>query len=250
MPHETANTLCKKLRQLGEWVELFCLAAPAGGRSAKQKSVGIIHNSRRDPKSLTAGITFKEFRKIGVLKGNKLYRAYLSKGFSTPSGKVEIYSQRLKEWGFNPLPFYYEHPETSGTSPDLGDEYPLVFTSGKCGCYRHSDNRQIYSLRGSHPEPVTFINPETAKKSGIADGDQIYIVTRRGRIRQRAALSSDIDPRVIVVDYGWWFPEDGPTDLYGWKESNINILTDDKPPYNREMGSSNLRGVPCKVYKA
>jgi anaerobic selenocysteine-containing dehydrogenase len=197
-----------------------------------------------------AGISFEEFRKVGVLKGNKHYRAYLSKGFSTPSGKVEIYSQQLKDWGFDPLPIYYEHPETSETSPELGNEYPLVFTSRKLGCYRHTDNRQISSLRGSHPEPVACINPETAKKSGIADGDRIFIVTKRGRIRQRAALSSDIDPRVIVVDYGWWFPEDGPTDLYGWKKANINILTDDKPPYNREMGSSHLRGVPCKISKA
>ena len=71
-----------------------------------------------------------------------------------------------------------------------------------------------------------------------------------GRIRKRAALSSDIGPRVIVVDYGWWFPEHGPTDSYGWKKSNSNMLTDDKPPYNREMGLSHLRGVPCKVCKA
>ena len=71
-----------------------------------------------------------------------------------------------------------------------------------------------------------------------------------GRIRQRAALSSDIDPRVIVLDYGWWFPEHGPTDSYGWKESNMDMLTDDKPPHNRETGSSHLRGVPCKLYKA
>ena len=197
-----------------------------------------------------AGISFEEFRKIGVLQGNKHYRAYLSKGFSTPSGKVELYSQQLKECGFDPLPIYYEHPETPGRSPDLDNEYPLVFTSRKLGCYRHSDNRQILSLRGSYPEPVTSINPETARKSGIAEGDQIYIATRHGRIKQRAALSPDIDPRMIVVDYGWWFPEHGPTDSYGWKESNINMLTDDKPPYNREMGSAHLRGVPCKVYKA
>lgn len=197
-----------------------------------------------------AGITFKEFRKIDVLKGNKLYRTYLSKGFATPSGKVEIYSKQLKEWGFDPLPIYYEHPETAAAFSDPANEYPLVFTSRKLGCYRHTENRQISSLRGSHPEPVTYINPETAKKSSIADGDQIYIVTRRGKIRQRASFSSYIDPRVIAVDYGWWFPEDGPTDLYGWKKSNINILTDDKPPYNREFGSSNLRGVPCKVFKA
>ncbi len=27
------------------------------------------------------------------------------------------------------------------------------------------------------------------------------------------------------------------------------VLTDDKPPYNHEMGSSNLRGILCRVYK-
>jgi len=197
-----------------------------------------------------AGITFKEFRDINVLKGNKQYRTYLFKGFSTPSGKVEIYSQQLKEWGFNPLPIYYEHPEIAEVFSDPATEYPLVFTSRKLGSFRHTENRQISSLRGSHPEPVCYINPVTAKKAGISDGDQIYIVTRRGKITQKAALSSDIDPKVIVVDYGWWFPEDRPTDLYGWEKSNINILTDDKPPYNREFGSSNLRGVPCKVSKA
>jgi hypothetical protein len=31
--------------------------------------------------------------------------------------------------------------------------------------------------------------------------------------------------------------------------SNMNVLTDDKPPYNREMGSTNLRSGLCKVYK-
>ena len=49
MPHRIANTFCKKLHQLGERVEFYCLAALAIGRSAEQKSVGIIHNSRRDP---------------------------------------------------------------------------------------------------------------------------------------------------------------------------------------------------------
>jgi anaerobic selenocysteine-containing dehydrogenase len=163
---------------------------------------------------------------------------------------VEIYSQQLKEWGFDPLPIYYEHPEIAEVFSDRASEYPLVFTSRKLGSLRHTENRQISSLRGSHPEPVCYINTETAQKARIADGNQIYIMTRHGKITQKAFLSSDIDPRVIVVDYGWWFPEDGPTGLYGWEKSNINILTDDKPPYNRELGSSNLRGVPCNLAKA
>ena len=63
-------------------------------------------------------------------------------------------------------------------------------------------------------------------------------------------MTASIDPRIVGVDYGWWFPEKKEvSELYGWAESNVNILTNDKPPFNREMGSSNLRGFLCKVYK-
>ena len=197
-----------------------------------------------------SGISFNEFRKTGPLTGTKLYRSYSSQGFPTPSGKVELYSSQLKEWGFDPLPSYYEPPETPYSEPELAKEYPLVFTSGKRGCYRHSSGRQIASLRGSRPEPVVNIHPQTAAKLGIADKDWVTIETRRGRIKQRAVLSTDIDPGVVDVDYAWWFPEDGPADLYGWAKSNVNILTNDQPPFNRETGASNLRGMMCKVYKA
>ena len=78
----------------------------------------------------------------------------------------------------------------------------------------------------------------------------VFIETKRGRIKQKASLTKGMDPRVVVVDYAWWFPEKGAKDLYGWAEANINILTDGDPPYNREMGSTNLRGIVCKVYKA
>jgi anaerobic selenocysteine-containing dehydrogenase len=94
-----------------------------------------------------------------------------------------------------------------------------------------------------------MIHPETADKLGIKEGDWVYIETMRGRIRQKATLTAGIDPRVVGVDYGWWFPEKGVSELYGWAESNVNILTNDKPPFNREMGSANLRGFLCKVYK-
>ena len=195
------------------------------------------------------GLTFDEFRKVGVISGAKQYRLYKKNGFHTRSGKVELYSSQLKERGFEPLPTYSELPETPYSDPELGKEYPLIFTSWKSAPYRHSGGRQIASLRGTHPEPVTHINPETAKRLGIRDGDWVYIETKRGRIKQRANLSTDIDPRVVGVDYAWWFPEKGSSSLYSWAESNINILTDDKPPFSREMGSSNLRSILCKVYK-
>jgi len=195
------------------------------------------------------GLTFNEFRKAGVILGSKQYRSYESNGFETPSQKVELYSSRLKEWDYDPLPVYHELPETPFSNVELAKEYPLILTSCKWAPYRHSGGKQIASLRGSSPDPVVRIHPTTAEKLSIKEGDWAYIETRRGRIKQKAALSSDIDPRVVWVDYGWWFPEKEASDLYGWAESNMNILTDNKPPYNREMGSTNLRGILCRVYK-
>ncbi len=195
------------------------------------------------------GLTFDEFRKVGVLTQSKEYCLYKKNGFSTPSGKVELYSKTLKEKGFDPLPTYRLIPETPDSDRDLAKEYPFIFASWKSSPYRHSGGRQIASLRGSYPDPLTIIHPQPAQGLGIEEGDWVYIETKRGRIKQKAHVSEEIDPRVIGIDYGWWFPEKGILNLYDWKKSNINILTDDEPPFNHEMGSSNLRGILCKVYK-
>jgi anaerobic selenocysteine-containing dehydrogenase len=197
-----------------------------------------------------AGITFEEFRKIGMLVGKREYRKHEKNGFSTPSKKIELYSETLKGWGFDPLPTYREIQETPLSEPELAREYPLVLTSWKTEEFRHSGQRQIESLRKRHPEPVVFIHPDTATELGIGDGDVVYIETRRGRIQQKALLTTDVDPRVVGVDYGWWFPERGAEAMDSWAEANLNILTDDAPPWGIEMGTPSLRGFVCKVYKA
>jgi len=197
-----------------------------------------------------AGLTFDEFREVGVISGAKRYRNYERSGFNTPSGKIELYSSRLEEWGFDPLPVYHEPPESPYSEPELAKEYPLIFTNQKLAPFHHSGGRQIPSLRGSHPDPMVTIHTGTASKLGIAEGDWVYIETKRGRIQHKASLTPNIDPRVVILEHGWWFPERGASALYGWAESNINVLTDNKMPYAREMGSATLRGILCKVYKA
>jgi hypothetical protein len=66
--------------------------------------------------------------------------------------------------------------------------------------------------------------------------------------RQLARLAPRLDPRLVGVSYAWWFPEKGVESLHGWQDSNLNTLTDSKPPYNPQMGSANLRGMACRVY--
>ncbi len=196
-----------------------------------------------------AGMDFDEFKEQGSMAGQIEYHHYKEKGFNTPSGKAELFSAQLQEWGFDPIPVYREPRETPLGDTELTREYPLVLTSWKSEYYRHSGQRQVKALRDQHPEPIVYINPKTAAESGIKEGDWVWVATKRGRIRQKAIFSEDMDPRVVGVDYAWWFPEKGVEGLYGWRESNINILTDDRPPYGRELGTPNLRGILCRVYK-
>lgn len=197
-----------------------------------------------------AGMTYDDFKTIGILKGRWEYKGYEKKGFNTPSEKVEIYSQALKEWGYDPLPEYRESPESPYSAPELLKEYPLIFTSAKDPFYFHSAYRNISSLRKLSPEPLVLIHPETASHFGIDEGDWVSIETKRGSIRQKVKLDADIDPRVIILSFGWWFPERKDLELSGWKESNLNILTNSDPPYDPTIGSTPLRAVPCRVHKS
>jgi anaerobic selenocysteine-containing dehydrogenase len=195
-----------------------------------------------------SGLTFDDLCGRGFIEGEKLCRSYLETGFATPSKKVELYSARLKSWGFDPLPDYR-------FSDDVRDDAfsgtPLLtLTSWKRAPFRHSDGRQIDSLRAAHPAPLVVMHPDTAFRAGIAEGDPVVIRASNGSIVQKACFSSDIDRGVIFVDYGWWFPEAGEAELFSWDRANANILTDDAPPYGREMGTPGLRGIPCTIARA
>ena len=176
-------------------------------------------------------------------------------GFWTPSGKVECNSSILRELGYAGMPTYIGTIENPIDTPELLDEYPLVLTTGGGFMpYHHSEHFQMQGLRFLYPDPYFSINPETAEKMGIAYGDWCWIETRRGRIKMRANVEPEVDPRVIFAPRGWWFPErDGSADLdnpFGCLESNVNVLTSVDAEHCDPMGGSWAnRGLLCKVYK-
>ena len=194
------------------------------------------------------GITFEEFKKIGILKGEMRYRKYEKEGFATPSGKVELRSSKLETMGFDPLPNYVEPPESPYSTPELFGEYHLIITTGaRTEGYFHSEGRQVDSLRELNPDPLLDINSDTARNLGITDGDWVWIETPRGgRIKMRAHTTDGIHPNVVNAPHGWWFPEQEPPD-YGFMQSNVNLLTRDLP-YDPHTGSESWRSFLCKVY--
>jgi anaerobic selenocysteine-containing dehydrogenase len=196
------------------------------------------------------GMTFKELAARGPLKLPMKYRKYERTGFATPTGKIELYSTALEKLGYDPLPYYEEPPESPLRTPQLAREFPYVLTTGaRIPVFYHSEYRQLPKLRRGHREPQVEIHPHTAKARGIAEGDWVIISSPRGSIRQRAVLSTDILPSVIHCEHGWWFPErDGPE--HGAFESNVNVLTNQSPPYDPAMGTYQLRALLCRIEKA
>lgn len=200
-----------------------------------------------------AGVTFREFMDQGGFRSApKEYKRYLKEGFATPSGKIELRSNILAQLGYDPLPQYQEPAESPYSQPDLAKEYPLILTTGGRHLpFYHSEHRQVKSQRKMHPDPIMQLNPETAKELGIADGDWAWVETPRGRIQQKCQIFEGIDPRVVHVQHGWWFPEEDGAEpsLYGVWKSNCNVLTDDNPDScNTISGGWPLRGLLCKVY--
>jgi len=190
-----------------------------------------------------SGLSFEDLKRRKTLLPKREYKAH---DFRMPSGKVEIYSKRLEEMGFSPLPLWQE----LSSLPETPKEYPLLLTNAKEDAYMLTGYKMIASLRNMKPEPMVELNPVTAEKSGLKDGDMAYIETEKGRIMQRLCLNPDLDPRVVFAAFGWWFPEEGESNLYGWRKSNINVLIESEPPYEVTTGTKQLRGIPCRVYKA
>jgi len=195
-----------------------------------------------------SGLTWEQFKEKGYLRGEMVYYKYRERGFSTPTKKVELYSTILEKWGYDPLPKYVEVPESPYSTPHLLKDYPYILNAGlRTPTFFHSANRQIPWLREIRPNPICEIHPETAKKHNIKEGQWVYISSLRGRIKQRAKLNPNIDPRVIVCEHGWWFPEIKDPG-HGWNISNVNILTDNAyETLDPAMGSTNLRVCLCNI---
>ncbi|MEW6142203.1 MAG: molybdopterin-dependent oxidoreductase [Chloroflexota bacterium] len=191
-----------------------------------------------------AGITWERFRdEVRYLEAKSKYSPVKVSGYGTPSGKVELYSKQLEEIGCSPIPRFEELKEPLGGAFELSDKYPLMETNYKSEVFMLSGFRNVKELAEKSPPPTVFMNTETVKKLDLKEGDWVWIETRRGRVKQRLMTDPGIHPKVVNTEFGW-----GGTKEF--KDSNINVLTDCDPPYDKLSGSVAIRGYPCKVYKA
>jgi len=186
-------------------------------------------------------------------------------GFATPTGRAELYSEKLLRHGYPPVPVFVEPadgPRTAADagragggrlspgSADAGLDYPFVLSSTKSGYYCHSQHRSIASLRKRAPFPQVEIHSQLAAERGVRDGDWVQVSTRSGCARFKARFNDSLHPRVLIAEYGWWqacedlgqpgYPVSGPA------TSNFNALASlaDLDPLS---GSVPHRSMMCNI---
>ncbi len=176
------------------------------------------------------------------------YRKHVQDGFKTETGKIELYSEVFLANGVSPLPTFVE-PALSPLGSGYGD-YPLVLTTAKTPNYRHSQDRQVPSLRRRVPEPEVHLHPGAAQVRDIREGDWVRVRSPHGRIRMRARFDDNLDPRVAWIEYGWW-QQNGQLGLDGYdaladRGSNFSRLVSDRN-VDPVSGSQSLRSVLCEI---
>ncbi len=105
----------------------------------------------------------------------------------------------------------------------MARRYPLVLTSGaRTKADFRSQHHNIPSLV-AHAAVAARPPPHgDAAARGIADGDEVDVVTPRGRVRFRAHVTEDIVRGAVEANMGGG----GPLGPEAWRNANVNDLTD------------------------
>ena len=144
--------------------------------------------------------------------------------FPTPSGKIEIFSQRVADLNdpLNPpIPKYV--PTWENRDDPLAEQYPLQLLSPHPKARVHSSLHNVDWLREADPQRV-WINPVDAETRGVRDGDEVYVFNDRGKLAIPAWVTKRIMPGVVCIYEGAWYnPDEEGIDRGGCP----NVLTND-----------------------
>lgn len=115
--------------------------------------------------------------------------------FITKSGKIELYSERLQENGYDPLPVYH-----APAQPPQG-KFRLVL--GRRAYFTHANSTNNAWLNQFSPENRLWINPWSADALGIADADRVEVASSVGVVRLKARVTQEIRPDCVFMLHGY-----------------------------------------------
>jgi len=186
------------------------------------------------------GSSLEEMNRIGVKNfDRKKGSLYLKEGendtFKTPSGKIELYSKKLKKLGFDPMPVYTEHERPAKNY--------LRLNYGRAPMHTFSKTINNPRLNELKKENNLWINPRVAKKWDLEYGQEVYLKNQDGIVSEfpiKVRITERIRWDSVYMVHGFGHNNKKLTRAHGKGASDTQlistILTDPL------MGGTGLRG--------
>ena len=160
----------------------------------------------------------------------------------TPSGRIEIFSERVAAFGYDDCPghpAWIEPAEWLGSPKAKSFGLHLISNQPTLRLHSQLDNGALSraaKIRGREP---VWINPHDAAARGISEGDVVRIFNTRGACLAGAVVTEAVSPDVIQLQTGAWYDPHRPGEVDTLdRHGNPNMLTLDKGTSKLAQGPS------------
>jgi thiosulfate reductase/polysulfide reductase chain A len=160
------------------------------------------------------GVSLGELRLHGSVEianggENNIYQ------WSTPSGKIELYSEALQADNFDPVPVWQEPPQ-----PKAGEFYLLT---GKVGLHTQFGTQNNQLLHKYQDVPRLWMSEEAAKNLGLEDWDMVEVTSPIGSIKVALEVTSAIRSDCVYLTPGFGHLSMGLRTAYGVGASDSQL---------------------------
>ncbi|MFE5591915.1 molybdopterin oxidoreductase family protein [Streptomyces sp. NPDC056549] len=85
-------------------------------------------------------------------------------------------------------------------------DYPVVLTTGRVVSQYQSgaQTRRVAELNAAAPGPFVELHPRLAERLGVAEGEELAVVSRRGRAVAPARITASIRPDTVFMPFHWY----------------------------------------------
>ncbi len=191
------------------------------------------------------GSSLAEMEKIGVKKFPRKTPLYFTDDasikFKTQTGKIELYSELLAQFGFDALPRY-----TPPLAPPKGF---LHLNYGRTPAHTFSRTQNNPLLFQITPENVAWINPVVAKQSGIKNGEYVRLENQDGVVSNavRVRVTERIRPDSLYLPHGFGHTAPGLHLARGRGADDAALMT--RILIDPIMGATGMRGNFVRLRK-
>ena len=186
------------------------------------------------------GSSLAEMEKVGVKAYDRQNPyLYMPEGvdwpFNTPTGKIELYSTILEQYGFEPIPIYQEHPQ-----PEKGF-YRLIY--GRAPAHTFSRTANNPYLTDLMDENTLWVNPKVAQLWNLSKGQQVWLKNQDDVVSTfpiKVRVTERIGWDAVYMVHGFGHQRKELTRAYGKGASDTEMITN--VMMDPIMGGTGMRG--------